>query len=88
MTNFANGVVLLVLGILLTGLMANIVRIPVRILIPAILALATFGAYSFDAAWSARSRWRLRGSRWFMRRHDYSIRPVRSTDPRQNIEGP
>jgi putative tricarboxylic transport membrane protein len=74
MTNFANGVVLLVLGILLTGLMANIVRIPVRILIPAILALATFGAYSFDGSMVGpitMAVFAVLG--WFMRRHDYSI---------------
>jgi putative tricarboxylic transport membrane protein len=74
MTNFANGIVLLLLGIVLTGLMANIVRIPVRILIPAILALATFGAYSFDGSMIGpftMAAFAVLG--WFMRRHDYSI---------------
>src|SRR5262249_33702669 len=47
LNNLVQGVLMLVLGLGLIGLMANVVRIPVRVLIPLILVLATFGSYSF-----------------------------------------
>jgi putative tricarboxylic transport membrane protein len=74
LTNFVNGAVLLALGLLLTGLIANVVRIPIRVLIPAILALATFGSYSIDGSMLGPFTMAAFGILgWFMRRHDYSI---------------
>ena len=74
LNNFAQGAVMLVLGLGLIGLMANVIRIPVRVLIPVILVLATFGSYSFSGnivGPIAMVVFGLLG--WFMQRHDYSV---------------
>jgi putative tricarboxylic transport membrane protein len=74
LNNLAQGVLMLVLGLGLIGLMANVVRIPVRILIPLILVLATFGSYSFTENMTGPIAMVVFGFvGWFMQRHDYSV---------------
>ena len=57
LNNFVQGAIMLALGLGLIGLMANVIRIPVRVLIPVILVLATFGSYSLSGACRDRSPW-------------------------------
>ena len=74
LNNFVQGAVMLVLGLGLIGLMANVIRIPVRVLIPVILVLATFGSYSFSGNIVGPITMVVFGFiGWFMQRHDYSV---------------
>jgi putative tricarboxylic transport membrane protein len=74
LNNFAQGAVMLALGLGLIGLMANVIRIPVRILIPVILVLATFGSYSLTGSMVGPITMVVFGFiGWFMQRHDYSV---------------
>ena len=74
LNNFVQGAIMLVLGLGLIGLMANVIRIPVRVLIPVILVLATFGSYSFSGNMAGPIAMVVFGLvGWFMQRHDYSV---------------
>ena len=74
LNNFVQGAVMLVLGLGLIGLMANIIRIPVRVLIPLILVLATFGSYSYSGNMVGPIAMVVFGFvGWLMQRHDYSV---------------
>lgn len=74
LNNLVQGAVMLLLGLGLIGLMANVVRIPVRILIPVILVLATFGSYSFAGNIAGPIAMVVFGFvGWFMQRHEYSV---------------
>ena len=65
---------MLVLGLGLIGLMANVIRIPVRVLIPVILVLATFGSYGLSGNMAGPLTMVVFGFLgWFMQRHDYSV---------------
>ena len=74
LNNFVQGAIMLVLGLGLIGLMANIIRIPVRVLIPLILVLATFGSYGLSGNMTGPATMVVFGLvGWFMQRHDYSV---------------
>lgn len=74
LNNLAQGAIMLVLGIGLIGLMANVIRIPVRILIPLILVLATFGSYGLSGDMAGPLTMVVFGFLgWFMQRHEYSV---------------
>ncbi len=74
LNNFVQGAIMLVLGLGLIGLMANVIRIPVRVLIPVILVLATFGSYGLSGNMAGPLTMVVFGFvGWFMQRHDYSV---------------
>lgn len=74
LNNLVQGAVMLVLGLGLIGLMANVIRIPVRILIPVILVLATFGSYGLSGNMAGPLTMVVFGFLgWFMQRHEYSV---------------
>jgi len=74
LNNLVQGAVMLVLGLGLIGLMANVIRIPVRILIPVILVLATFGSYGLSGSMAGPLTMVVFGFLgWFMQRHEYSV---------------
>ncbi len=74
LNNLAQGAIMLVLGIGLIGLMANVIRIPVRVLIPLILVLATFGSYGLSGDMAGPLTMVVFGFLgWFMQRHEYSV---------------
>ncbi len=74
LNNLAQGAIMLVLGIGLIGLMANVIRVPVRVLIPLILVLATFGSYGLAGDMAGPLTMVVFGFLgWFMQRHEYSV---------------
>jgi putative tricarboxylic transport membrane protein len=74
LNNFVQGAIMLALGLGLIGIMANVIRIPVRILIPVILVLATFGSYGLSGSMAGPLTMVVFGFiGWFMQRHDYSV---------------
>ena len=74
LNNFVQGAIMLVLGLGLIGMMANVIRIPVRVLIPVILVLATFGSYGLSGNMAGPATMVVFGLLgWFMQRHDYSV---------------
>ncbi|MFZ3359428.1 MAG: tripartite tricarboxylate transporter permease, partial [Xanthobacteraceae bacterium] len=74
LNNFVQGAIMLMLGLGLIGLMANVIRIPVRVLIPVILVLATFGSYGLSGNMAGPATMVVFGFiGWFMQRHDYSV---------------
>ncbi len=74
LNNLVQGAIMLVLGLGLIGLMANVIRIPVRVLIPTILVLATFGSYGYSGSMVGPIAMVVFGFvGWFMQRHEYSV---------------
>lgn len=74
LNNFVQGAIMLVLGLGLIGLMANVIRIPVRVLIPVILVLATFGSYGLSGNIAGPLTMVVFGLLgWLMQRHEYSV---------------
>ncbi|MCP5150450.1 MAG: tripartite tricarboxylate transporter permease [Ectothiorhodospiraceae bacterium] len=74
LANFVQVVLLLVLGLGFIRLIALVVHIPVRVLVPTILALCVFGAYGITGSMSGPITVVIAGLLgWWMRRHGYPV---------------
>lgn len=74
LNNLVQGAVMIVLGFALIGIMAHVIKIPLRVLIPTILALATFGSYSLSGNMVGPITMVAFGFvGWLMQRYDYSV---------------
>lgn len=72
--NFGQAVLLIVLGLLFIPVLANVVRVPMRYLVPSVLALATFGAFGLTGNMMGPITvmvFSLLG--WLFKRFDYSV---------------
>lgn len=72
--NFAQALLLIVLGLLFLPLLANVVKVPIRLLIPSVLATAVFGAFGLTGDLSGPITvmvFALVG--WVFKRLDYSV---------------
>lgn len=74
LANLAQGVLLLLVGVVLIQFLASIVKVPLRYLIPMVFVMAAFGAYGLTGNLAGPVTvlaFAVLG--WAMRRYDYSI---------------
>lgn len=74
LANFAQGALLLIVGLVLIQFLAAIVKVPLRYLIPMVFVMATFGAFGLTGNLAGPATvlvFAILG--WAMRRYDYSI---------------
>lgn len=72
--NFGQAFLLIILGLVFIPLLANIVKVPMRYLIPSVLAMATFGSFGLTGNLSGPITllvFSLVG--WLLKRFDYSV---------------
>ncbi len=72
--NFGQAILLIVLGLMFIPLLANVVKVPMRYLIPSVLALAVFGAFGLTGNMSGPVTvmvFAIIG--WLFKRYDYSV---------------
>lgn len=74
LANLAQGALLLIVGLLMIRVLASIVKLPLRYLIPMVFVMATFGAFGLTGNMAGPMTvlvFALLG--WALRRYDYSI---------------
>lgn len=74
LANIVQALLLLFVGILLMHLMSSIVKVPLRILVPSVLVLATFGAFGLTGTMAGPITllvFAVVG--WFLRKYEYSV---------------
>ena len=72
--NFAQSLILLVVGLGFIYAASAIVKVPVRVLVPSVLALATLGSYALTGSMSGPvTLFIFAVIGWVMRRYDYSV---------------
>lgn len=77
LANFVQAFLLIVLGLVFIHFLAAVVKIPLRILIPSVLVLATYGSYGFTGSMDGPVTVLVAGCfGWLLNRYDYSIPAV------------
>lgn len=74
LANIAQALLLLVVGIFLMHLMSSVVKVPLRILVPSVLVLATFGAFGLTGTMAGPITllvFAIIG--WLLRKYQYSV---------------
>lgn len=74
LANIVQAVLLLFIGIFLMHLMSSVVKLPLRILVPSVLVLATFGAFGLTGTMAGPlTLLAFAVFSWFLRKFDYSV---------------
>ena len=74
LSNFAQGVLLLIIGLLFVRVASNVIKVPIRVLVPSVLLLAIFGSYSIEGTMAGPITlfiFSIIG--WFMIRYGYPV---------------
>lgn len=77
LANFVQVFFLVVMGLLFIHLLAAVVKVPLRILVPSVLVLAVYGSYGFTGSIDGPITVLIAGCfGWLLNRYDYSIPAV------------
>lgn len=72
--NFGQVVLLLITGVLLLPVLASVVKVPIRYLVPSVMSLAIFGAYGLTGDISGPITVVIASIvGWFLKRYDFSV---------------
>ncbi len=72
--NFGQVILLLFMGVLLLPILASVVKVPIRILVPSVMSLAVFGAYGLTGNLSGPITVVVAAIfGWILKKYDYSV---------------
>ncbi|MGE4219440.1 MAG: tripartite tricarboxylate transporter permease, partial [Alphaproteobacteria bacterium] len=77
LSNFAQAILLVIMGLIFIHFLAAVVKVPLRILVPSVLVLASYGSYGFTGSMDGPVTVLIAGCvGWLLNRYDYSIPAV------------